>query len=267
MRHVESERLASLDHEPLTELESAHLSECAECRAERDAYAMLARLALEERGEGASGVARAAHAEGAEGVMSTGVESGVALSDWESLSQRLREEGLVLDAGSSVRRSFAGRMWGSGVWRAAAALLLVAGGVYAGRLSVPGAGAVAGGELRDMASAGGSVAGGYVSGVLNGGVEFSSVEEATRVLATAQREYERASLWLASNDTTIRSPEVFRARLAALDQMMAASRAALREAPQDPLLNHYYLSAYTAREATLQQLVSILPVDKTIEGF
>lgn len=263
MRHVESERLASLDHEPLTELESAHLSECAECRAERDAYAMLARLALEERGEGASGVARAERALRAEGVMNTGVESGVALSDWDSLSQRLREEGLVRDAGSSGRLSIAGRMWGSGVWRAAAALLLVAGGVYAGRLSAPGAG----GELSDMASAGGSAAGGYVSSVLNGAAEFSSVEEATRVLATAQREYERASLWLASNDTTIRSPEVFRARLAALDQMMAASRAALREAPQDPLLNHYYLAAYTAREATLQQLVSILPVDKTIEGF
>ncbi len=255
MRHVESERLASLDHEPLTELESAHLLQCAECRAERDAYAMLARLAMEERGE--SG----------EGAMNSGEESGVALSDWESLSLRLREEGLVREAGSSGRVSFAGRMWSSGVWRAAAALLLVAGGVYAGRLSAPGAGAGAGGELSDMASAGGSAAGSYVSSVLNGAAEFSSVEEATRVLATAQREYERASLWLASNDTTIRSPEVFRARLAALDQMMAASRAALREAPQDPLLNHYYLAAYTAREATLQQLVSILPVDKTIEGF
>jgi hypothetical protein len=33
------------------------------------------------------------------------------------------------------------------------------------------------------------------------------------------------------------------------------------------VLNHYYLAAYTAREATLQQLISTLPVDKTIEGF
>jgi predicted ArsR family transcriptional regulator len=57
------------------------------------------------------------------------------------------------------------------------------------------------------------------------------------------------------------------ARLAALDQMMAASRAALREAPQDPVLNHYYLSAYSAREATLQALSGALPVDKVIERY
>jgi len=69
------------------------------------------------------------------------------------------------------------------------------------------------------------------------------------------------------DDTTVRSSDVYRARLAALDQMMTASRAALRDAPQDPVLNHYYLAAYTAREATLQQLGGTLPVDKTIEGY
>ena len=49
--------------------------------------------------------------------------------------------------------------------------------------------------------------------------------------------------------------------------MMSASRAALREAPQDPLLNHYFLSAYSAREATLQALGGTLPVDKTLERY
>ncbi|MFN7457220.1 MAG: hypothetical protein ACK5U0_07465, partial [Gemmatimonas sp.] len=92
-------------------------------------------------------------------------------------------------------------------------------------------------------------------------------EQATVALNGAQREYERAALWLASNDTTQRDPEVFRARLAALDQMMEASRVALRDAPQDPLLNHYYLAAYSAREATLQALSSALPVDKIIERY
>jgi hypothetical protein len=93
------------------------------------------------------------------------------------------------------------------------------------------------------------------------------VDEATAALFQAQRDYERASLWLASNDTTMRDPEVFRARLAALDQMMEASRVALRDAPQDPVLNHYYLAAYSAREATLQALGGALPVDKTIERY
>jgi hypothetical protein len=96
---------------------------------------------------------------------------------------------------------------------------------------------------------------------------FANVEDATAALNAAQREYERASLWLASNDSTVRDPEVFRARLAALDQMMEASRMALRDAPQDPVLNHYYLAAYSAREATLQALLGALPVDKTIERY
>ncbi len=96
---------------------------------------------------------------------------------------------------------------------------------------------------------------------------YASIDDATTALSRAQNEYERASLWLASNDTTTRSSDVYRARLAALDQMMAASKAALREAPQDPVLNHYFLAAYTAREATLQQLGGALPVDRTIETY
>jgi len=100
-----------------------------------------------------------------------------------------------------------------------------------------------------------------------GDSEFTSVDNATQVLARAQRDYERASMWLASNDSTARNSDVYRARLAALDQMMAASRAALRDAPQDPVLNHYYLAAYTAREATLQALGGTLPVDKVIERY
>jgi hypothetical protein len=96
---------------------------------------------------------------------------------------------------------------------------------------------------------------------------FASVQQASEVLYRAQGDYERASLWLAGNDTTAHTSDVYRARLAALDQMMAASRAALRDAPQDPVLNHYFLSAYTAREATLQALGGALPVDKTLERY
>jgi hypothetical protein len=86
-------------------------------------------------------------------------------------------------------------------------------------------------------------------------------------LNRAQRDYERASLWLAANDSTPHDSDVYRARLAALDQMMAASRAALSDAPQDPVLNQYYLAAFSAREATLQQLGTSLPVGKTIERY
>lgn len=270
MQHLDSERLAALDHEPATVTELAHLAACADCRTERDAFAALAQLAS------AAGDVDDVH--GAE-----------RLTDWSRLSVQLRSEGLLrttgehaidVDATPLVVRSLKGvDVSGShrtpavvpqrvavhsprvAPWmRLAAALMLVLGGAALGRVST-GASLLSpdvGAALADSAS---------TTGVLTDGGAFASVEEATRVLTTAQRDYERASLWLASNDTTVRSPDVYRARLAALDQMMAASRAALRDAPQDPVLNHYYLAAYTAREATLQQLISTLPVDKTIEGF
>jgi hypothetical protein len=157
-------------------------------------------------------------------------------------------------------------------WRqAAAALLLVGGGAVLGRMSgdstladrrgyteaITGAPAASPAAMTSVSFADRPFA----------DLSYRSVEQATIALNEAQREYERASLWLASNDTTLRDPEVFRARLAALDQMMEASRVALRDAPQDPVLNHYYLAAHSAREATLQALGSALPVDKIIERY
>ena len=146
------------------------------------------------------------------------------------------------------------RLWGAAFWRrAAAAVLLLGGGTLLGRVTAH----------QDVGQTMAQVA---LGNALGDG-EFTSVERATEVLTRAQRDYERASMWLASNDSTTRSSEVYRARLAALDQMMAASRAALRDAPQDPVLNHYYLAAWTAREATLQALGGTLPVDKVIERY
>jgi hypothetical protein len=96
---------------------------------------------------------------------------------------------------------------------------------------------------------------------------FGSLREASAVLEQAQRDYERASLWIAAHDTTVNAEVAYRARLAALEQMLSASRAGLFEAPEDPVLNQYYLAAYTAREATLRQLGASLPVDRVMERF
>ncbi len=74
-------------------------------------------------------------------------------------------------------------------------------------------------------------------------------------------------MWLANDDTTVNAQAVYRARLAALDQMMTASRAGLYEAPQDPVLNQYDLAVDMAREATLRQLGAALPVDRVMERF
>ncbi len=247
MQHLSSERLASLDHEPAVSAEMAHLAMCADCRTERDAYKSLAQIA-------------------AATVDADSSVNAPRLTNWESLSARLRDEGLL---GGEVKREeiaaehvtekpkLPNRMI-TLFMRAAAAIVLVVGGVGVGRITA---------DTSADATVSPSIANNSNATFASNSSGFSSVEEATKVLTVAQQDYERASLWLASNDTTVRSPDVYRARLAALDQMMAASRAALREAPQDPLLNHYYLAAYTAREATLQQLTSSLPVDKTIEGF
>jgi len=255
--HLTAERCAAFDHEPFTPDELAHLATCALCRAERDAMVSLVTRAAAE-------APRAAAADQPR------------LVTWEAIANGLREEtdrqvfpdvasaavsretpaaATVHDL-SSGAGGVGGRAsrWGTAaVRRAAAALLLVGGGAVLGRVSTT---SPIGRAVSEVA----------VGNAL-GDSEFTSVDNATQVLARAQRDYERASMWLASNDSTARNSDVYRARLAALDQMMAASRAALRDAPQDPVLNHYYLAAYTAREATLQALGGTLPVDKVIERY
>ena len=255
--HLLPERLAAFDESPFSADELAHLAACASCRGEYEAVVSVVAMA------------------GALGSASPDVEA-PRLVEFDRILAGMREAPLDIAGDPAVRlvapaaprprsRSFAPILR-----RAAAALLMVGGGAVLGRVS---------GELGGAGAATG-VAAGAVSAPLRASatpaaygdrpfadLSYGSVEQATIALNEAQRAYERASLWLASNDTTMRDPEVFRARLAALDQMMEASRVALRDAPQDPVLNHYYLSAYSAREATLQALGSALPVDKIIERY
>lgn len=279
MQHLEAERLAAFDHDEPTLDELSHLAACALCRAEREEYAALARVAYES-----------AHAPSDAGAPR--------LTNWDSLSAALRNEGLITSTAditplktpmivqlpaSPAAAPQAPDIMPNGAreitprvrtqrlpgWaRAAAVLALMSASAYAGRLSVQSSDA-AGGTVVAADSSGpvASTAGVLAQQVLGNRDTYASVNDATAALSRAQNEYERASLWLASNDTTTRSSDVYRARLAALDQMMAASKAALRDAPQDPVLNHYFLAAYTAREATLQQLGGALPVDKTIETY
>jgi hypothetical protein len=258
--HIPIERLAAFDDAPFTADEVAHLAQCAECRAERDAVAQVVAMA------GAFGQHEIA-------------TDGPRLVEFEQIMAGLGRVP-VLDGIDTVpavradvqperrpRRSFAPLLR-----QAAAALLLVGGGAVLGRMSGEVSGAMGAGLL---ASSGAMRASAVSASATPASLtdhpfadqSFTSVDEATAALNQAQRDYERASLWLASNDSTARDPEVYRARLAALDQMMEASRVALRDAPQDPVLNHYYLAAYSAREATLQALLGALPVDKTIERY
>ena len=265
MQHLDSERLAAFDHAAFTPEEQAHLAACAVCRGEVEAYAQLVQMA------GALGAHAAA-------------DDGQRLSSWESIAGGLRQvDGaaavpvVVRDvARAEAPIAFPSAPVASTPWwarsslRAAAAVVLMAGGAVLGRVSS--------GTMIGPSDRTGRIAGVMAESLWLGDAsvrpapygavgEFASVSQATSLLNRAQRDYERASLWLAANDSTPHDSDVYRARLAALDQMMAASRAALSDAPQDPVLNQYYLAAFSAREATLQQLGTSLPVGKTIERY
>ncbi|MFN9089844.1 MAG: hypothetical protein ACK5W7_20260 [Gemmatimonadaceae bacterium] len=244
--HLSAERLAAFDHDPLSVEERAHVAVCAACRAEQEGYVAL--LAL-----GAEAGRRELEADAPR------------LVTWDAIAEGLRqsERPPVPFARSMPPARWlarpARRRW-------AAAVVLLTGGALLGRLS--GEVTAARTVSADVAMAGTVAAARPATrGDMVPTEGYATIEQATAVLERAQRDYERASLWLAANDTTAHDSDVYRARLAALDQMMAASRAALRDAPQDPVLNHYFLAAYTAREATLQQLGGTLRVDKTIERY
>jgi hypothetical protein len=49
------------------------------------------------------------------------------------------------------------------------------------------------------------------------------------------------------------------ARLAALESIAAITRSALYQAPADPVLNGYHLTALAQREATLRQMAASKP--------
>jgi hypothetical protein len=61
--------------------------------------------------------------------------------------------------------------------------------------------------------------------------------------------------------------ELLRARLAALDAMLPRVRAAAQAAPQDPAVNHVYLTAYDAREAALRKLGQTMPAGVRLTGY
>ncbi|GLC26755.1 hypothetical protein [Roseisolibacter agri] len=275
MLHLDPERLAALADEAPTAEEGAHLAHCLACRRERDAYVAL--LALAQR-EG-----RAA----ADGYDLDGREA-EPLTSWASLSTALRAEGLLTSPvaspvehpdvrvlplptarpmASPARRAFGGALSGAALRRVAAAALFVAGGAAAGRVSV-GAPAL---PLTDAAAPAVATADVPAGDALltAGASSFASVDEASQVLARAQRDYQRAAVFLAEHDSSaaVGSSDVLRARLAALDDMMPRVREALNEAPQDPVLNQVYLTTYDVRESTLRQLGRTLPVGARVNGY
>lgn len=202
------------------------------------------------------------------------------LTEWRSLALQLRDEGLLRASGDPrAGQTYAGAQAAPRVtprervgwirpvarWtvRIAASVALIGAGIVAGR------GMTFGNQIAhsiQMAIADST----DESHTRVGGPPFRSAEEARGALVKSETEYQRAAAYLAATDTVARtaaSPEVYRDRLAALDEMTVTALKALRDAPDDPLLNQYYLSTVAAREATIQQLSHSLPPDARVIRF
>jgi hypothetical protein len=233
MSHLNPERLAALSDDTPTPIESAHLIACDACSAELGAQRKLARMAA------------------AAGPVTDGPAS-----SFDALVPRLKAEGLIA---APARRATVIK-W---TMRAAAALVLVGGGVFAGRMSVTGTAASPQAQVAQVAQADAAIDGSSVANAQPIS-SFRTPDDAVKALSASQQTYQSAAAYLAAQDTTSHfiglNENTYRARLTALDDIIAATRAALYQAPQDPVLNQYYQGTLSARQATLVQLRGVTPV-------
>jgi hypothetical protein len=252
MSHLPTERLAALGDEEPTAAESAHLAACADCARERAAYRTLVAMARTERDA-----------------------IGIPLTRWESIAGALANDSAgATPAVASRERGPVVATRGRGVrffrapLQAAAGVLLLAGGAIVGRMSAgapllpvgapaPTSVAVDGGQATQVAQRRDSAT-------------FASVDEARSAQLRSEALYQQAAAFLAEHDTTSSqdyNPEMVKSRLAALDQMISTTRAAMREAPHDPVINGYYLTTVGQREAALRQLNYALPASLRSNSF
>ncbi|MGI8619707.1 MAG: hypothetical protein ACR2L6_11570 [Gemmatimonadaceae bacterium] len=257
MLHLPAERLIELGESEPTNTELAHLGVCAECERERRAYRALRGLAIAE-----------------------GATAGAPLTSWDVLSAALKDEGLLVRKPAPVLALTPPgtpavmrprRRWQASDWtlRAAAGLLFLVGGMAIGKSSTLAPFPTAAKTSSERQPASATTTDAPVGLASNFSVSYTSNAEALAALYRAQREYERAATFLMTNnpvgDET--QPDVYRARLAALDNVMQASMTALEDAPADPVINRYYIAAAGARESTLRQLQTSLPPGSRIDSF
>lgn len=256
MFHLSTERLAALGDEEPSAVEAAHLAACAACARERAAYRTLVAMASHERDA-----------------------IGIPLTRWDSIASALSEQPLTSAAvaghGSAehavitATRHRTVRFLRTPM-RAAAGILLLAGGAIAGRVSAGATPLPIGGSAfapPTMAQTAGTSA--LVANVSDS-VSFSSIEEARAAQLRSETLYQQAAAFLAEHDSAGESrydPEVVKSRLAALDQMISTTREAMRAAPHDPVINGYYLTTVGQREATLRQLNTVLPASLRSNSF
>lgn len=184
------------------------------------------------------------------------------LTNWTSLSEQLRAEGLMQSQSSTAR--FVSSRW----MQVAAGLVLAFGGAAVGRIT---AGSRPAGSMEPVAVQTNPAVGAESGAALaSAGAPFKSPDEAWEALNRSGAEYQRASAYLSSSGSSApmpTGPSQYRTRLAALDNVMTEMRGALKEAPQDPVINQYYRATVGAREATLRQLGTTLPAGAQLNRF
>lgn len=247
MPHLSAERLAALADagELPREHESDHLTQCAECAAERAAYQALVLGAREERRTIATPV-----------------------TNWSGIAAALRDEGMLQP---SSARGRAGAWARHGWMRAAAAAMLLACGIAAGRMSAVAGPLAVGAPEAQVVVGDGRVAGGDVSQLTADELipTYATVAEAEAALERYEVAYQHAAAYLAGSDTSDRldATEDYRTRLAALDRAGRTMREAMEKAPYDPVLTGYYLTTLGQREATLRQLNVAVPPGARLNSF
>lgn len=240
MSHLSFETVARLVDEAPTALEAAHLATCEACRAElQEMHEQVAQLSALPAIEPPA-------------------------DDWDRIERRLAAEGLI-------RARAPRRAWLQYGMRAAAALALLAVGTLAGRsmngdtaplgqvASAPGRPDGAGERPATLAEAPTVAAATSPAPARLASSETPrtprDADEALQLLRTAEMNYLDALTRFAelSGSTSTGDPA---ARLAALEGIVLTTRAALGQAPTDPVINGYHLTALAQRDATLKQIAA-----------
>lgn len=258
MSHLNPETIARLVEDAPDGAEAAHLAACEECRTQLEA------------------MTEDVHA------LAMLPDMATAPDQWEALEQRLTAEGLI----RTPVRGYASRTLRMG--QIAAAIMIFAGGTLAGRMIAAPASQLAATDAQQTpaetrvpeqqtpaqsfnlepqltAAPAGETAPSADAGAAPRPVTLAANTGARRTPATveqaAQQLRETEAYYL---DALTRFAELATqsgagdpvARLAALQSIILTTQAALNEAPTDPVINGYHLTALAQRDATARQVAA-----------
>lgn len=250
MSHLAIETIARLVDDPASTAEAEHLAACETCRNELELMREDVRT------------------------LSTLPDMTPAPDAWDALHVRLSQEGLIR---APRRAAFPART----ALQAAAAVVLFVGGTFAGRATMspqrvvvqdPSATATPAPQVRDPIgsaplAAEPAAAVREPAAQPNPNVTLASsagpvrapvpgtIEEAAAQLRQTEELYLSALTRYAELATQTEAGDPI-ARLAALQSIVMTTQAALNQAPTDPVINGYHLTALAQRDATLRQVAA-----------